>query len=348
MEHPGVQPQHVPPQAIIMQMAMGGWVARTIAEIIRLEIPDVLKRNGPMTAAALVAEGVEVNAGALERVMRACTSLGLFTEDSQGRFGITELAEVLTSDSPASVKLLAREMGSTWTDILPHLGAVIRTGEPQAHKLYGMGWWDYLKANPKEMETFGETMKANSVNSLRGVLQHCDFSGVRKVVDVGGGFGHLVAALLEKWPHLNGVLLDVPDLIPVAQRSLPLPDAVASRLQYVGADMFSAVPRADAYVLKHIVHDWDDEHCHQLLSNCFNSMDGAGRLLCVDSVLPPLGDTSATPAKFLDLMMMALIRGKERTLQQWEDLYKSAGFRVTNVIPLHDNFGTSIVEGAKA
>jgi hypothetical protein len=349
MEHTAVQPQQIPPQAIIMQMAMGGWVARTMAEIIRLEIPDALKKSGPMTAAALVEEGIQVNAPALQRVMRACTSLGLFTEDNQGRFGLTELSEVLTSDSSASVKLLAREMGSTWMGILLELGAVIRTGEPQAHKIYGTGWWDYLKANPKEMETFGETMKSNSVNSLRGVLHHCDFSAVRKLVDIGGGFGHLVAALLEKWPHLHGVLLDMPDLIPVAMRSFPLADAgVASRLEYVGGDMFSGVPRADAYVLKHIIHDWDDEHCQRLLSNCFSSMDGAGRLICVDSVLPPLGDTSATPAKFLDLMMMALIRGKERTLQQWEELYRSAGFRVISVTPLHDNFGTSIVEGAKA
>ena len=132
-------------------------------------------------------------------------------------------------------------------------------------------------------------------------------------------------------------------------KNFPLADAgVTSRLEYVGGDMFIGVPRADAYVLKHIIHDWDDEHCHRLLSNCFSSMDGAGRLICVDSVLPPLGDTSATPAKFLDLMMMSLIRGKERTLQQWEELYRSAGFRVISVIPLHDNFGTSIVEGAKA
>jgi hypothetical protein len=349
MQNASAEPQSIPPQAVIMQMATGGWVSRAISEIVRLNIPDVLNKNGRMSAAALVAQGINANPDALQRVLRACASVGLFTEDAHGDFGLTELSEVLTADSPVSVKVLVQEIGGTWLRIFSELAEVIRTGEPQSEKVFGMGWWDYLKANPKEMETFGESMKSNSLNSLRGVLEHCDFSQVRKVVDVGGGFGHLVMALLEKWPHLNGVLLDVADLIPVAQKNLPVSAAgIASRLEYVGGDMFDSMPAGDAYVLKHIIHDWDDEHSHRLLTNCFNSMDGSGRLICVDSVLPPLGDTGATPAKFLDLLMMSAIRGKERTLKQWEELYRSAGFRITNVIHLRDNFGTSIIEGARA
>ena len=104
---------------------------------------------------------------------------------------------------------------------------------------------------------------------------------------------------------------------------------------------------ADAYILKEIIHDWDDAHCRQLLRNCHKSMEGNGRLICVDSVLPPMGDSGATPAKFLDVHMMLAIRGKERTRKQWEELYAAAGFRITSVIPLRDNFGTSIVEGVK-
>jgi hypothetical protein len=211
-----------------------------------------------------------------------------------------------------------------------------------------MEWWDYLNANPKELETFGEAMKSNSLNSLRGVLEHCDFSQTRKVVDVGGGFGHLVAALLEKYPHLHGVLVDVPDLIPVAQARFPVPPALAARFAYSAGDMFESVPPADAYVLKHIIHDWDDAHCLRLLRNIHQSMESGGKLVCVDSVLPPMGDTGATPAKLLDLLMMVCISGKERTRKEWEDLYATCGFRVTRVTPLHDNFGTSIVEGVKA
>jgi hypothetical protein len=183
---------------------------------------------------------------------------------------------------------------------------------------------------------------------MRGVLEQCDFTGVKRVADIGGGFGHLVIALLEKYRDLRGVLMDVPELIPVAKARNPPPSPIAARLEYHGGNMFESVPAADAYVMKHIIHDWDDEHCLQLLRNCHRSMDGAGRVICVDSVLPPVGDVGATAAKFLDLLMMVNIRGKERTRRQWEELYAAAGFHVASVTPLQDNFGTSIVEGVKA
>jgi hypothetical protein len=205
-----------------------------------------------------------------------------------------------------------------------------------------------LNANPKELERFGDAMKANSENSMRGVLEQCDFTGVKRVADIGGGFGHLVIALLEKYQDLKGVLVDVPELIPLAKARNPPPFPIAARLEYCGGNMFESVPAADAYVLKHIIHDWDDERCLQLLRNCHRSMDGVGRVICVDSVLLPFGDTGGTAAKFLDLLMMVGIRGKERTRQQWEELYAAAGFHVASVTPLQDNFGTSIVEGVKA
>ena len=340
-------PQALPPQAVVMQMAMGGWVARAISEISKLNIPDALQAHGPMTAAQL-AVGLGVNASALERVMRACASIGLFAEDSEGRFGPTPLSEVLTASAQGSVKVVAQEVGGTWLRIFSELSESIRTGEPQSHRVFGMGWWDWLNANPQELANFGEAMKANSQNSMRGVLENCDFGGVRKIADLGGGFGHLVIALLERYPALSGVLVDLPELIPVAKQQNPAPDTVVPRLEYVGQNIFERVPPADTYIMKHIIHDWDDEHCLRLLRNCHQSMQGSGRLICVDSVLPPMGDPSGTPAKFLDLLMMTGIRGKERTLKQWEQLYAATGFRVISVIPLHDNFGTSIVEGAKA
>jgi len=348
MESTSVAPQTLPPQAVMMQMMMGGWIARMLSDVSRLNIPDVLKQKGSMSAAELVANGIHANPGALERVLRACASVGVFTEDAQGRFGATALSDVLTADSPVSVKVLAQEVGGKWLKMWGELNDAITTGEPVARKVFGMEWWAHLNSDPKELETFGEAMKSNSLNSMRGVLEKCDFTNVKKVVDVGGGFGHLVIALLKKYPGLHGVLLDVPDLIPVAKKNLPVTDpAVAARFEYVGADMFESVSPADAYVLKHIIHDWDDEHCLRLLRNCHDSMEGNGRLICVDSVLPPMGDTGATSAKLLDLLMMLAIRGKERTRSQWEELYAATGFRLKSITPLQDNFGTSIVEGVK-
>jgi SAM-dependent methyltransferase len=333
---------------MIVQMAMGGMAARAVSEVARLNIADKLKARGPLSAAELASE-LGLNAGALERLLRACAGVGIFTEDASGKFGMTGLSEVLTSDSPVSVKAFAREMGGWWLKSFVYLGDCLRTGEPQARQITGMdSWWEFLNANPAELEAFGEAMKSNSLSSLRGVLEHCDFTGVRKVVDIGGGFGHLAFALLGKYPGLRGVVLDVPDLIPVAKRSFPISDPeVAARLEYVGGDMFESVPAADAYVLKHIIHDWDDERCHKLLKTCHQNLEPNGRLICVDAVVPPMGDTGAGPAKFMNMLMLLAIRGKERTRAEWEALHGATGFRVTRVTPLQDNLGTSIVEGVR-
>ena len=329
-------------------MAMGGWISAAIAGIARLNIADELSARGPMTAAE-IASNLNLNADSLQRVLRACASVGLFTEDASGKFGLTPLSEVLTTASPASIKAFVREMGGWWLKMFHTLPDGVRTGKPQVRQVVGMdSWWEFLNANPEELENFGESMKSNSLASMRGVLAHYDFSGVRKIVDIGGGFGHLAIALLEKYPSLRATVFDLPDLTPVSKKNFSGTEDVASRLEFTGGDMFSSVPAGDCFIMKHILHDWNDERSQAILRACHRSLEPNGRLLCVDSVLPPLGDTGATPAKFLDLLMMLGLDGKERTRQQWEDLYASAGFRLRNIIPLQDNFGTYIVEGVKA
>src|SRR6266536_3603779 len=273
---------------------------------------------------------------------------GRFHRGRDGKVWPTQLSEVLTSDSPASVKKLVEALGGPWYRAWAELLEAVKTGEPQARKVFGMEWWDYLNANPKELEDFGEAMKSNSLNSLRGVLENCDFKGVGKIADIGGGFGHLAVALLEKYPTLQAAVMDVPDLIPVAQERFPVKDrAVANRLEYVAGDMFDSVPPANVYIMKHIIHDWEDEKCIQLLENCRRSMQGDGRVICVDSVLSPMGNVAGTPAKLLDINMLVFIAGRERTEDQWSHLYRTAGFEIRSVTPIHDNFGTSIVEGVK-
>lgn len=302
-----------------------------------------------MHAAEMVTGGgIRATPNALERLLRACASLGVFTEDEQGKFGPTQLSEVLTADSPASVKKLVEAIGGPWYRGWAELLGSIKTGKPQVKKVFGMEWWDYLNANPKELEDFGEAMKSNSLNSLRGVLENCDFKGVEKIADIGGGFGHLAVALLEKYFTLQAIVMDIPDLIPVAQQRFPVKDrAIANRLEYLAGDMFNSVPAANVYIMKHIIHDWEDESCIRLLQNCHHSMRGGGRVICVDSVLPPMGNVGGTPAKLLDINMLVFIGGRERTEDQWSHLYRTAGFEIRSITPIHDNFGTSIVEGVK-
>lgn len=309
----------------------------------------MLKQHGPLTAADIVTKGgVDAVPDSLQRLLRAAASVGVLTEDADGRFGLTELSEPLTSDSATSVKKLVEGMGGPWLKMLTELFDAVRTGKNQSPKLFGMEWWDFLNANPKELEDFGEAMKANSHTSLVGVLEHCDFSGVATVSDVGGGFGHLAVALLAKYPDLRASVFDLPDLIPVAKANLKVDDpSVASRLEYLSGSMFDSVPPAEVYVMKHIIHDWEDNYCVKLLRNCHASMQGNGRVVCVDSVLPPMGDTGSATAKHLDLLMLSGINGRERTAAQWTELYNASGFEVSSITSIQDNFGTSIVEGVK-
>ncbi len=339
----------VPPQAAVMQMVMGAWISQTISTVTRLDLPDIIHKHGPLSASEIVARhGIRANVRFLERVLRACASLGIFSEAADGRFGATPLTEPLTRGSPVSVKKLVEIMGASWWKVWGGLENAIHSGESQAKAQLGLPYWDYCKANPKEMEAFGEAMKSNSHNSMRGVLEQCDFSRAATVVDVGGGLGHLAVALLRKYPELRATVLDVPDLMPLArERAAEEAADVLARLTFVGGDMFAQVPPADAYVIKHIIHDWDDERCVKLLQNCARALNKDGRVHCVDSVLPPMGNTTGTAAKLLDLDMMVFVPGKERTEAQWRSLFGNSGFKLQSMTPIHDNFGTSILTGVK-
>ena len=349
MESRTAASQSLPPHAVIMQMVTGAWVTKVIAEASRLGVPDLVKRHGPLRAADMVTTGgIAASPDALERLLRACASLGIFTEDTEGKFGSTALSDVLTSDAPASIKKLVEAVGGPWYRCWAELFDAVQSGKPQAKKVFGKEWWDYLNANPKELEDFGEAMKANSLNSLRGVLENCDFNGVRKIADIGGGFGHLAVAMLGRYPTLQAIVMDVPELIPVARERLPISDpAVANRLEYFGGDMFESVPAANVYIMKHIIHDWEDEKCVRLLQNCRQSMAGEGRVICVDAVVPPMGNIAGAPAKLLDINMLLFITGRERTEAQWNELYRAAGLEIRSVNSIDDNFGTSIIEGIK-
>lgn len=339
----------LPPQAIVMQLVMGAWVSQTISAVTRLNVPDILHEYGMISAEELVIKhGVDANPQFLERALRACASVGLFTESSEGKFGPTPLSDVLTNNSPVSLKKMTEVFGGSWWKIWSGLPDAIKHGRPQAREQLGMEYWDYCKSNPKEMEDFAEAMRSNSINSLNGILEHCNMSGVESIADIGGGMGHTALALLRKYPNLKAWVLDLPDLVPIAQRHTMNnePDLI-SRINFIGGDMFDSVPRAQVYIMKHIIHDWDDSSCKRLLSNCFNNMEYNGSIICVDAVLSPLGDTAGIAGKFLDIDMMVFNTGKERTLKEWEDLYHITGFRIKDIIPLNDNFGTSIIEGIK-
>jgi hypothetical protein len=337
-----------PPHAILFEMLFGAWTAKILAEVVRLDVPDALA-HGPLTADELVREaGIRAHPVALHRALRACAALGIVTEDSVGRFGPTRLSAILTRDTPGTLKRFVEYSGGLLWKIWTGLPEGLATGASQARSQLGMDFFDYLAANPRALEEFGETLKAHSAVANQGVMERYDFTGIRTLVDVGAGYGPLTIAVLERYPAIRGVVFDLPEVIGAAPTQLPVTDdRVARRLSYVPGDMFKDVPPADAFVLKLILHDWDDASCAKILANVCARLERGGRVISIDNVLPPLGDVSDVPSKLLDVNMMLLLPGKERTRIEWETLYRAAGLEITSMIPIPDAFNMFLIEGRK-
>jgi len=330
-----------------MQMLMAAWTSQTVAAVTRLGVPDLIHAHGPLTAHELTGRhGVDARPEHLERALRACAGAGIFTESPEGRFGATPRSEVLTLASPASVKPFAELIGGRWWTLFGGLPEALRTGESQARALLGPE--PTGPARTRQLEEFAQAMRSR-VDSTRGAVEGHDFSDVTTLVDVGGGLGHLAIAVLRRHPRARALVLDLPDVIALAERDAAgEPPDVRARLSFVGGDMFADVPPGDCYVLKAIVHDWDDARARRVLANCRARLTLGGRVLCVDNVLPPMGDTGGAGTKLLDMLMMVSLPGKERTEAEWRALYEAAGLRLTSITLINPRSGESIIQGVPA
>jgi hypothetical protein len=318
-----------------MQMMMAAWTAQTVAAVARLGVADRLHVHGPLTARELVEQHrIDAKPALLERALRACASVGIFTESADGRFGPTALSGVLVDDAPGSIRQFVELIGGPWWQLFAGLGDTLASGEPRK-----------LPSDPGNDEKFGKAMRSR-VESTRGTIEHADFAQARMVVDVGGGLGHFAIALLERHPHLRARVLDLPEVIATAESHAAAIDAgLRARLSFVAGDMFADVPAADTYVIKTVMHNWDDARCVRLLANCRAGLEEGGRILGVDNVLPPMGDTGASGTKLLDMLMMLSLPGRERTEAEWQALYAAAGLRLVSITPINPRSVESIIEG---
>ena len=337
------------PQADMRSLIAGYWVSRLIYVAARLNLADLMK-DGPRTAEQL-AQRAGVHAPALYRMLRTLSSYGVFTEIKGRRFKLTALGSTLRSDAPASMHgfalfLIGSPVWNAWED----LEFAVRTGQLPFDALYGMPFYQYLNEHPENLKIFGEAMTSLSgtenpefARVLREVQQRVGF---KTIVDVAGGFGSLLALVLKQNPKLRGVLFDLPSVIERARQDRHLTAAgVASRCSFAGGDMFESVPRGgDAYVMKYILHNWDDEHCVRLLKNCREAMNPGGRILIADAVVPPAEKPDW--GKLLDIQMMVVVPGKERTKEEFAALFARAGLRLTRIIPT--NCPLSLIEGVAA
>lgn len=330
----------LPPPVQLMQLLFGFAASRAIGVAAELGIADLVKEEAK--TAEELAKQTGMHARSLYRLLRACASVGVFSEDKEKRFGLTPLAEPLLSDAPGGLRAFFAMMNTDWQfQTWAELPYSVRTGEPAFNKVHGMSAFEYFWTNSKAGKEFNDGMTSSSASTSEAVLNTYDFSGASKLVDVGGGHGLLLASILKKYPHLKGILYEVPAIAEGA-RELIASYGVADRCESVSGDFFQSVPAGgDAYLLKHILHDWNDEQCITLLKNCRSAMNEGGRVLVVEMVLPEGNEPSF--GKFMDLQMLLYLPGCERTEAEYRALFDEAGFKLNRVLPTPSPF--SIVEG---
>lgn len=336
------QPQTPQAHVNILQIMNGGHVAGAVACLAQLGIPDLVD-SVPKSAEELASQ-IGADPQALYRLMRATASVGVLAEGPDGKFSQTPMSTVLRSNATPSLRSFAIMGGREWhARGWSQLEYCVRTGKQALEKIYGAHIFDFLKQHPAEGQIFHDAMTELSMIDGPAVAEAYDFEGIHSIVDVAGGHGFLLATILERNPHVRGMLYEVPHVVEGAANGPLKP--LMERCTLASGDMFSSVPAgADAYVMKHIIHDWPDDLCIQLLKACRKGVNSGGRLLVIDSVIQPGNDFSS--GKFLDLQMLIFPGGCERTEKQFRDLLAAAGWQLRRIIPTAA--ADSIVEGVPA
>ncbi len=298
-----------------------------------LRVPDALK-DGPKSVDDL-ARITETHSPSLYRLLRALASVGVFEEVAPRTFAHTEFSRFLQCSQPISLYNLARMMGAHWHwQVWGEMEYSIRTGKPVFEHLYGMDRWHYFQQHPEEGEVFNAGISNFSRLVDRAIAAAYDFSGVQALVDVGGGHGSLLLTILAANPTLKGILFDQAEVLEEA-RSFVDRAGLNGRCQLMRGDMFAELPAgADVYLLKEIIHNWDDEHASQILRNCRKAMRPDKKVLLADNLIRP-GEKETSFAKFLDLEMLIGFVGKERTAEEFQALLEAAGFVLHKIIPTH-------------
>jgi hypothetical protein len=325
----------------LRQIFSASWITQGIWVAAELGIADLLV-NGPLTAEEL-AERTRTHGRALYRVLRALASVGFFAQDAQGRFSLTPHANLLRSDVPDSQRSFALRLGAEFHTAWGELLHSVQTGEGGFQKRFGRPFFQYMLDHPMRHGIYDTAMGGFGRAEAEAMLAAHDFSAFQTVVDVGGGSGMLLAAILNRYSEIQGTLFDLPAVVERA-RSVISGSGLDGRFRAEGGDFFSSVPAgADAYILQHIIHDWEDREAIAILRNCREAMNADSRILLVEMVIPP--GNGPFFGKWLDLMML-LVGGRERTEEEYRQLFAAAGLKLNRVIPTASE--VSIIEGLRA
>ncbi len=324
----------------MLEVILGAWVSQAVAVAAELRVADELA-HGPLAIEEL-ARRVGADPDALGRLLRALIGEGIFTQRRDGRYALNALAETLRRDAPVSVAGMARFVGSPehrehWS----HLIDAVRTGDAVVPALRGKPAFEYLHGESTLSEIFNDAMTSMSELAIAPVVAAYDFTAYPTIVDVGGGHGRLLAAILGAAPAARGVLYDLPPVVAGAP-ALLAEHGVVDRVRIESGSFFdSAPPGGDLYVLKSIIHDWPDEQAAQILGNVRAAGGTGATLVLVEPVIPL--HRRAFPGKWTDLEMLVNLAARERTADEYATLLQRAGFRMTRVVPTASPL--SLVEG---
>jgi O-methyltransferase domain len=334
------QGEKAPPIAMTEMICASLWLSRTLPLIAELGIADELAGGTRTVEELAVATGADQDA--LGRCLRALASVGVFAEDGNGAYANTPMSDTLRQDALVSLRGMAMLVGLPgfirgWDAF----GEAVRgDGGRTAWELgHGVSLFDYFAANPGDAAIFQQGMTAFSAFEARAVADAYDFTGIRTLVDVGGGHGLLLATILQASTSLSGVLLELQHVLDGAGELLA-EHGVSGRCRLVGGDFFQSVPAGDAHILKNIVHDWDDQRTVQILRNCRAATHDQGRVLVVQEALPP--GNAPSFGKLLDLQML-VIGGRERTADEYRALLHEAGYELTRIV--ETDVSLHVIEG---
>ncbi|MCU1287140.1 MAG: O-methyltransferase [Acidobacteriales bacterium] len=305
----------------LIELVSGHRLARCIQTVAEFGIADLMDET-PRALAALAA-AAKVEADPLERILRLLISHGIFNRSADG-YSHTNTSRLLRSDHPHSLRPYARLLGSPllW-NCIGALPETLKTGETAVKKMDAGGPFAYLKSHPEEDRIFNAAMESKAQRDIHAVMQAYDFSGFSSIADVGGGRGHLLKAILKATPNAQGVLFDQPHVVAEVKAE--------ERMTLHPGDFFSGeLPKCDAYVLMEVIHDWDDDKSMQIFSAIRQAAKPNAKVLIVETIVPEGNEPHFS--KGLDIVMLVVTGGRERTRQQYEKLLQSSGFKLQRIV----------------
>lgn len=331
----------LPPHALLMQMITGYAASQALYTAAKLDLAEIIATNDNLPLDDL-AEKADADPSSLHRLLRALASVGVFKENEKGEFMMTPMAECLRYAHPHSVKAMALGLGKVMYPAYQELLYSVKTGKGGFEVYHGAPVFEYFNAHQDEAKIFDKMMTDIHGGETRPMIDTYDFTQFKKVADIGGGNGEVLHQLLRRHKDLKGILFDLPHVIKRSEENMKA-WGVHTRCKCIGGNFFEEVPEgADAYILRHILHDWDDADAVQILSNCCRAMRPESKVLIVEAVIPPGNEPHRF--KWLDLTML-LIGGKERTREEFETILDKSGLKLEKVVPITPE--VSVVEAVR-